>query len=200
MRLGLQQASGDHAAWTAQCLQTLRQREESEATGAHMWDCHSPAHVQQSLLSTSECLSMQRYSHYDVVAAGKCWNTDPWKMVAKDGYFYGRGVSDNKGDTCRRVRPPMHIGVQSVVQWRDCGSSGFARLRVKLGVKRRPHTSRALVVHPPALCQVSWSAAAATWPHMHLLRDHGSDPVHPPGTKPPHLGQVVKFMPTHSQP
>ena len=38
-----------------------------------------------------------RYSHYDVVAAGKGWSTDPWKMVAKDGYFYGRGVSDNKG-------------------------------------------------------------------------------------------------------
>ena len=39
----------------------------------------------------------RRYSHYDVVAAGKGWSTDPWKMVAIDGYFYGRGVSDNKG-------------------------------------------------------------------------------------------------------
>jgi len=43
------------------------------------------------------------YSHYDVVAAGKCWNTDPWKMVAKDGYFYGRGVSDNKGPMLAQI-------------------------------------------------------------------------------------------------
>lgn len=40
------------------------------------------------------------YSHYDVVAAGKGWLTDPWTMVAMDGYFYGRGVSDNKGGPC----------------------------------------------------------------------------------------------------
>eukprot|EP00931_Biecheleriopsis_adriatica_P085906 TRINITY_DN60676_c0_g1_i1.p1 TRINITY_DN60676_c0_g1~~TRINITY_DN60676_c0_g1_i1.p1 ORF type:complete len:1375 (+),score=221.29 TRINITY_DN60676_c0_g1_i1:183-4127(+) len=37
------------------------------------------------------------YSHYDVVALGRGWSTDPWQVVAKDGYFYGRGVSDNKG-------------------------------------------------------------------------------------------------------
>lgn len=43
------------------------------------------------------------YSHYDVVAAGKGWSTDPWKMVAKDGYFYGRGVSDNKGPLLAQI-------------------------------------------------------------------------------------------------
>ena len=55
---------------------------------------------------------MVRYSHYDVVAAGKGWSTDPWTMVAKDGYFYGRGVSDNKGPVrvgvarkCTKLRP-----------------------------------------------------------------------------------------------
>ena len=41
--------------------------------------------------------TVSRYSHYDVVAAGKGWNSDPWTMRAEDGYFYGRGVSDNKG-------------------------------------------------------------------------------------------------------
>lgn len=43
------------------------------------------------------------YSHYDVVAAGKGWSTDPWTMVAKDGYFYGRGVSDNKGPLLAQI-------------------------------------------------------------------------------------------------
>ena len=46
---------------------------------------------------------MVRYSHYDVVAAGKGWSTDPWTMVATDGYFYGRGVSDNKGPLLAQI-------------------------------------------------------------------------------------------------
>jgi len=50
---------------------------------------------------------MVRYSHYDVVAAGKGWSTDPWTMVAKDGYFYGRGVSDNKGAGRKKAKPPQ---------------------------------------------------------------------------------------------
>ena len=51
------------------------------------------------------CAKYMRYSHYDVVAAGKGWNSDPWTMRAEDGYFYGRGVSDNKGSCaslCKR--------------------------------------------------------------------------------------------------
>lgn len=40
------------------------------------------------------------YGHYDVVPAdmkGDNWQTDPFKLVGRDGYLYGRGVSDNKG-------------------------------------------------------------------------------------------------------
>jgi len=40
------------------------------------------------------------YGHYDVVPAptkGGNWNTDPFKLSGRDGYLYGRGVSDNKG-------------------------------------------------------------------------------------------------------
>lgn len=40
------------------------------------------------------------YGHYDVVPAptkGGNWNSDPFKLVGRDGYLYGRGVSDNKG-------------------------------------------------------------------------------------------------------
>lgn len=39
------------------------------------------------------------YGHYDVIEAqdNDAWRTDPFKMVAHDGYLYGRGVSDNKG-------------------------------------------------------------------------------------------------------
>ncbi|KAK4128025.1 glutathione degradosome [Parathielavia appendiculata] len=40
------------------------------------------------------------YGHYDVVPAdmkGNNWQTDPFKLEGRDGYLYGRGVSDNKG-------------------------------------------------------------------------------------------------------
>lgn len=40
------------------------------------------------------------YGHYDVVPAdmkGDNWQTDPFKLEGRDGYLYGRGVSDNKG-------------------------------------------------------------------------------------------------------
>ena len=35
--------------------------------------------------------------HLDIVPAGDGWNSDPFKMVVKDGYAYGRGTTDDKG-------------------------------------------------------------------------------------------------------
>ncbi|KAA8496877.1 putative di- and tripeptidase DUG2 [Porphyridium purpureum] len=38
------------------------------------------------------------YGHYDCVSAQEReWYSDPWQMSARDGHFYGRGVTDNKG-------------------------------------------------------------------------------------------------------
>jgi len=38
------------------------------------------------------------YGHYDVVpASSEGWDSCPFTMSARNGYFYGRGVSDNKG-------------------------------------------------------------------------------------------------------
>lgn len=37
--------------------------------------------------------------HLDVVPEGKGWSHDPYDMIEKDGYIYGRGVSDDKGPT-----------------------------------------------------------------------------------------------------
>ncbi|WFD32134.1 hypothetical protein MSPP1_003179 [Malassezia sp. CBS 17886] len=37
------------------------------------------------------------YGHYDCMPASGAWDSDPWELCARDGYLYGRGVSDNKG-------------------------------------------------------------------------------------------------------
>lgn len=36
------------------------------------------------------------WAHLDVVPEGDNWQTDPYQMVLKDGFMFGRGVSDNK--------------------------------------------------------------------------------------------------------
>ncbi|SNX84559.1 related to DUG2 - putative di- and tri-peptidase [Melanopsichium pennsylvanicum] len=37
------------------------------------------------------------YGHYDCIAAEGQWVSDPFSLDGRDGYLYGRGVSDNKG-------------------------------------------------------------------------------------------------------
>ena len=37
--------------------------------------------------------------HLDVVPEGEGWSHDPYDMIEKDGYIYGRGVADDKGPT-----------------------------------------------------------------------------------------------------
>ena len=44
-------------------------------------------------------------AHIDVVPVGdiKLWNTNPWKVVEKDGKLFGRGVEDNQQGLCSAV-------------------------------------------------------------------------------------------------
>ena len=35
--------------------------------------------------------------HLDVVPVGTGWDNDPFEMIEKDGFLYGRGTSDDKG-------------------------------------------------------------------------------------------------------
>ncbi|KIL67904.1 hypothetical protein M378DRAFT_191433 [Amanita muscaria Koide BX008] len=38
------------------------------------------------------------YGHYDVIIASKeGWESDPYKLTGRNGYLYGRGVTDDKG-------------------------------------------------------------------------------------------------------
>lgn len=76
------------------------------------------------------------YGHYDVIEAedGADWNTNPFKMVANDGYLYGRGVSDNKGPNLAAIYAAsdllqtgqlMSDVVFLIEGEEECGSFGF---------------------------------------------------------------------------
>ena len=48
-------------------------------------------------MGESDNIALDVLAHLDVVAAGTGWSTDPFTLVEKDGFIYGRGVADDKG-------------------------------------------------------------------------------------------------------
>lgn len=64
-------------------------------------------------------------AHLDVVPAGEGWTGDPYVMEIRDGFAYGRGVSDNKG--------PAIVALHCLRALRDNGVIGRRKLRVVLG-------------------------------------------------------------------
>ena len=56
-------------------------------------------------------------AHLDVVPVGdpKLWNTDPWKVVERDGRIYGRGVEDNQQGLCSAVFAALYFVRNGIV-------------------------------------------------------------------------------------
>ena len=65
--------------------------------------------------------------HLDVVPCGDLenWNTNPFKMIEKDGKFYGRGVLDDKG--------PLLAAYYAVKALKDSGFKPNKTIRIILG-------------------------------------------------------------------
>ncbi|AFR95888.2 di- and tripeptidase [Cryptococcus neoformans C23] len=76
------------------------------------------------------------YGHYDVQpAAEKRWITNPWELSGRNGYLYGRGVTDNKGPimavACAaaslRQRRELDVDLVMIIEGEEeAGSRGFA--------------------------------------------------------------------------
>ena len=76
------------------------------------------------------------YGHYDVISAndGEKWTFDPFVMKGKNGWVYGRGVSDNKGPMLAiaaaaadlRAAQALEIDLVMVIEGEEeTGSAGF---------------------------------------------------------------------------
>jgi acetylornithine deacetylase/succinyl-diaminopimelate desuccinylase-like protein len=61
-----------------------------------------------------------RMAHLDVVDARKeDWSTDPYQFVEKDGWYYGRGTSDNKAGAAMLVANFIRYRREGFVPERD---------------------------------------------------------------------------------
>jgi acetylornithine deacetylase/succinyl-diaminopimelate desuccinylase-like protein len=59
-------------------------------------------------------------AHLDVVDAKRDdWSMDPFKLVEQDGYFYGRGTSDNKGGAIALVTALLRLRAEGFKPNRD---------------------------------------------------------------------------------
>ena len=64
--------------------------------------------------------------HLDVVPEGTGWDSEPYGMVQKDGYVYGRGVSDDKG--------PMVACLYAMKAIKEAGIVPHKNIKLVLGL------------------------------------------------------------------
>lgn len=91
----------------------------------------SPAAISHILILYTLC------SHYDVISAPpQGWDSDPFSLSGRNGYLYGRGVTDNKGPimavACAAAellgRRQLGIDLVFLIEGEEeMGSNGFAR-------------------------------------------------------------------------
>jgi acetylornithine deacetylase/succinyl-diaminopimelate desuccinylase-like protein len=76
------------------------------------------------------------FSHYDVISApSDGWDTDPFTLNGRNGYLYGRGVTDDKGPiiaaACAAAdllsRKALNVDLVFLIEGEEeSGSTGFA--------------------------------------------------------------------------
>ncbi|KIY53695.1 Zn-dependent exopeptidase, partial [Fistulina hepatica ATCC 64428] len=83
------------------------------------------------------------YGHYDVMPAPQQgWNSEPFDLVSRNGYLYGRGVTNDKGPiivvACAaaelRRRRALGADVSFLIEGEEeCGSTGFDEAQDSIG-------------------------------------------------------------------
>ncbi|KAJ7202821.1 hypothetical protein GGX14DRAFT_523684 [Mycena pura] len=77
------------------------------------------------------------YGHYDVIPAPpEGWDSDPFRLAGRNGYLYGRGVTDNKGPILAAAfaaaqllaTRALDVDVVFLIEGEEeCGSTGFGK-------------------------------------------------------------------------
>jgi len=86
---------------------------------------------------SSKAKTLLFYGHYDIVTAAtgsRTWTDDAYTMSGRDGFYYGRGVSDNKGPVLAAMfaasdllKEDADVNVTFLIEGEEeCGSKGFA--------------------------------------------------------------------------
>jgi di- and tripeptidase len=75
-------------------------------------------------------------SHYDVIPApADGWDSDPFALTGRNGYLYGRGVTDDKGPIIATAfaaaellaRRALNLDLVFLIEGEEeCGSFGFS--------------------------------------------------------------------------
>eukprot|EP00009_Paramoeba_aestuarina_P017299 CAMPEP_0201542488 /NCGR_PEP_ID=MMETSP0161_2-20130828/72067_1 /ASSEMBLY_ACC=CAM_ASM_000251 /TAXON_ID=180227 /ORGANISM="Neoparamoeba aestuarina, Strain SoJaBio B1-5/56/2" /LENGTH=287 /DNA_ID=CAMNT_0047950149 /DNA_START=459 /DNA_END=1319 /DNA_ORIENTATION=- len=87
-----------------------------------------------SFTPSTSCATVTIYGHYDVVPGDGEWESPPFEMEGRDGYLYGRGVTDNKGPILAALfavkemkeQGKLNVNVNFVIEGEEeCDSAGF---------------------------------------------------------------------------
>lgn len=86
---------------------------------------------------SSKAKTLLFYGHYDIVTAATgstAWTDDAFTLSGRDGFYYGRGVSDNKGPILAAMfaasdllKQDVDVNITFLIEGEEeCGSKGFA--------------------------------------------------------------------------
>ncbi len=83
-----------------------------------------PTSTTQGLIATLKGIESDRpvivMAHLDVVpSVTESWDTNPYQMVEKDGFLYGRGTSDNKGGAAALITTFIRLKAEGFIPDND---------------------------------------------------------------------------------
>ncbi|MEZ0394016.1 MAG: M20 family metallopeptidase [Desulfurococcaceae archaeon] len=126
---------------------------------------------------------IQFNGHYDVVAPGDGWSTNPFEPLEREGRIYGRGATDMKGGiasvvaavaSLARREPNVTVEVALVPDEEIGGAAGTGYLVDVLG--SRPDF--VIIAEPSGIDNVYIGHRGNVWALVHVLgaQAHGSSP------------------------
>ena len=98
---------------------------------------HNPIVLGKFHSKSANAKTILFYGHYDVITSrtgSTEWTDDPYTLSGRDGFLYGRGVSDNKGPVLAAMfaasdllKERLDVNITFLIEGEEeCGSVGFA--------------------------------------------------------------------------